>query len=197
MSPEELATLKDEALKNAFIAHFKPWALTVSCLEHLKEVSTKIIGIKNNTKLCFIFKNNEGDEVAINFGAPYKGEFLDEPFKIPASYKTVVRMHNTIRFDDGKYYEDIDFYGYDGDEPSSEFMLEELEGDETRHQGFCNDGQDWIIWDHQRQNALGEPVIMMINHGIIVEDNDDFPEQKEIAFGTGGFLIRMMKKFVV
>lgn len=195
MTTQEILILKGEALKNAFIAHFKSWALTPSCLEKLKEISTKIIGVENTTKLSFIFKDNDEDEVTISFGTPYKGEFIDTPFAVPESYKTVVKMHNSIRFGDG-VPEAIDFYGYNGDEPSSEFMLEELEGDDEIHQGFCDAGQNWIIWDHQRKNALGEPVIIIANHGLIVKENDDFPEQDKIAFGTGGLFIRLMSKFV-
>lgn len=195
MTPKELSSLEGLELTNAFITYFKPWALTPSCIEILKEISIKIVDAKYEDDLKIYFKNDDGEKVAITFGVPYKGSFRDTPFTIPESYKTVVQMHNKIIFGDGAP-DYIDFYGYDGGTPSSEFMLEELEGDEEIHQGFCDAGQNWIIWDHQRKNALGEPVIIIADHGLTVEDNDDFPEQDEIAFGIGGLFIRLMKEFI-
>ncbi|MDO6759580.1 hypothetical protein Q4566_05150 [Tamlana sp. 2_MG-2023] len=195
MTPKELASLEGEELANAFVAYFKPWALTPSCVEMLEEISTKIINVTYEDELKVYFENYDEDEASITFGAPYTDDFQDANLPVPESYMTVVKMHNTIMFGDG-VPDAIDFYGYDGEGPSSEFMLEELEGDEEIHQGFCEAGQNWIIWDHQRKNALGEPVIIIADHGLAVEDNDDFPEQNKIAFGTGGLFIRLMKEFV-
>ena len=196
MTLKELSLLEDAELKTAFITYFKPWALTTPCLETLKTIATKIVAIHYDEKLKIAFKNEDDDEVIITFGAPYQGDFKATPFAVPESYKTVVKMHNMIRFGDG-VPDAIDFYGYDGDAPSSEFMMEELEGDEDRHQGFCDAGQNWIIWDHEQKNALGEPVFIIADHGLIVEDNDAFPEQDKIAFGTGGLFIRLMSKFIL
>ncbi|AUC74946.1 hypothetical protein [Olleya sp. Bg11-27] len=196
MTPKELSLLQESELKTAFITYFKPWALTVPCLEILKTIATKIVAIHYDKALKITFENEDEDEVNITFGAPYQGDFKDTPFTIPDSYKTVVQMHNTIIFGDG-VPDYIDFYGYDGDAPSSEFMMEELEGDEERHQGFCDAGQNWIIWDHQHKNALGEPVIIIADHGLTVEDNEAFPEQDKIAFGTGGLFIRLMSQFIL
>ncbi len=196
MTPKELSLLKGRELTNAFITYFKSWTLTSSCLEIIKEIATKVIEAKYvNDDLIIVFKSNDGEEVSITFGTAYNGNFLDTPFTIPASYKTVVQMHNTITFGDG-VPDYIGFYGYDGEEPSSEFMLDELEGNEEIHQGFCDAGQNWIIWNHQRKNALGEPVFIIADHGLTVDDNDDFPEQDKVAFGIGGLFIRLMKEFI-
>lgn len=195
MTPKELSSLEGVQLVNAFVTYFKPWALTPACIKILKEISTKIVNVKYEDDLNIYFNNDDEEEVSITFGAAYNGDFKDTNLKTPESYKTVVRMHNTITFGDG-VPNDIGFYGYDGEAPSSEFMLEELEGDEEIHQGFCDAGQNWIIWDYQRKNALGEPVIIIADHGLTVEDNDDFPEQDEIAFGVGGLFIRLMKEFI-
>lgn len=198
MTPKELSLLESGvALKSAFVSYFNSWASTPFCQEILKEISTKVLCAEFNEEILTIsFESEEEDEIFITFEKPYEGDFENFPFKVPKSYKTVVQMHNTITFGDG-VPEDIEFYGYNGQIPESEFMMEELEGDPERHQGFCDAGQNWIIWDHQRKNALGEPVIVICDHGLIVEDNDDFPEQDEIPFGVGGLFIRLMKEFIL
>ncbi|QXP61565.1 hypothetical protein [Olleya sp. HaHaR_3_96] len=200
MTSKELSLLEGTALKTAFIAYFKPWALTSSCSELLKEMSSKIIEVTYDENLKIYFKNDDDDDddddVQITFGKPYKGAFQDSPFTVPKSYKTVVEMHNTIIFGEGIPY-GIGFHGYNGKVPWSGFATDQLKADQERHQGFCDAGQNWIIWDHQRKNALGEPVIIIVDHGLAVEDNDDFPEQDEIAFGTGGLFIRLMSQFIL
>ena len=105
-------------------------------------------------------------------------------------------MYNTILFGVGapNY---IEFNGYDVESLSSEFMLEELKGDKEIHQRFCDAGQNWIIWDHQRKNTLREPVIVIADHGLTVEDIDDFPGQDKIAFGIGGLFLRLMSQFIL
>ncbi|PKH50145.1 hypothetical protein CXF68_05250 [Tenacibaculum sp. Bg11-29] len=91
---KKLSTLEELELTNAFIAYFKPWALTPSCIKILNKISTKIVEIKYEDNLKIYFKNEDEDKVAITFGASYKGDFHNNSFTIPKSYKTVVQMHN-------------------------------------------------------------------------------------------------------
>ncbi len=195
MTPKEIASLQGTALRNAFVEYFKAWAITPQCLELLNELANKVVDVTYDDELKVHFEDYDKDVVTITFGTAYEGDFQETPFQVPESYKTVVRMHNTIKFGDG-IPEYVELYGYDGEAPYSEFMMEELEGDEERHQGFCDAGQNWVIWDHQRKNALGEPVMIIADHGMTVADSEDFPEQDTIAFGVGGLFIRMMKEFI-
>lgn len=192
MNAQQLANLSGNALQMGFITHFKPWALTPECMVLLNKLATAVVEAEyEEDQLMIHFE----DEHTIIFGMPYQGDFLDDPFVVPESYKTVVQLHNFVMFDDG-VPEGIDLYISQDGEPISEFMIEELGGDLQKHQGFCDAGQNWIIWDHSRKNSLGEPMMVLVDHNMVVDQNDDFPEQDQCPFGVGGLLIRLMMHLI-
>lgn len=64
--------------------------------------------------------------------------------------------------------------------------------DRKRFEGFCNAGQNWFVWDHQKKNKLGEPGIVFFSHEGRLDPKNRFPQQDQVAFGVGGFVLRAL-----
>ncbi len=64
--------------------------------------------------------------------------------------------------------------------------------DQDRFEGFCNAGQNWFVWDHQKKNKLGEPGIVFFSHEGELDPKARFPQQDQVAFGVGGFVLRAL-----
>lgn len=64
--------------------------------------------------------------------------------------------------------------------------------DEERFEGFCNAGQNWFVFDQQKKNKLGEPGIVFFSHEGRLDPKNRFPQQDQVAFGVGGFVLRAL-----
>lgn len=64
--------------------------------------------------------------------------------------------------------------------------------DDERFEGFCNAGQNWFVFDRQKKNKLGEPGIVFFSHEGRLDPKHRFPQQDQVAFGVGGFVLRAL-----
>lgn len=82
--------------------------------------------------------------------------------------------------------------GLSGPRVGSGANVEWDDEDRDRFGGFCNAGQNWFVWDHQKKNKLGEPGIVFFSHEGALDPKNRFPMQDKLAFGAGGFVLRTL-----
>ena len=101
---------------------------------------------------------------------------------MPPSYGVVARLHERVTFEDG---------------PPDEIMfgdcnLELSEAEEKRYIRLCDAGQNWFAFDTKHRNKMGEPRMILVDHGSGIEEAGAFPDQDKQPFGVGGMLLRCL-----
>jgi hypothetical protein len=123
--------------------------------------------------MTLTFVTDEQESFPVTFGAP--GKKAGGPTK---SWDVATALHGSVVLADG-VPDDLMF----GD------CNMEFEGGE-RWIGLCDAGQNWLAFDTKTRNKLGEPSIVLVDHGGGLEDATPYPSQKKQAFGVPGHLLR-------
>lgn len=154
--------------------HFEPWLATPQCRETLEALLSRLTEVRKPGKaLELCFETDASEIFEVTFGAPGKKERA-----MPASYNTVVALHGSVVLGDG-VPDELQF---------GDCNMEHDGGD--RWIGLCDAGQNWLAFDTKTKNKLGEPSIVLVDHGAGIEDASAYPTQKKQAFGVPGHLLR-------
>lgn len=166
---------KDLSKERAELAkHFEPWLATPQCKEVLEALLGRLLEVRKPGKaLELVFETDEQKPFEVVFGAPGKKEPA-----MPASYNTAVALHGSVVLGDG-VPDELQF---------GDCNMEHDGGD--RWVGLCDAGQNWLAFDTSTKNKLGEPSIVLVDHGAGIEDATPYPSQKKQAFGVPGHLLR-------
>jgi hypothetical protein len=187
---KELQSMERTERKEGLLAYLGPWVDGSDGDQALQKISQALIDIdfRAGGEMTLILRGEEGDEVEVQFEAPYTEDFVDEPFPVPASYQRVVRMHNGVTVGEGPP-DSLSLFGYRNGKISSNFVRR----DEPRDiQPFCDDAQDWWVFAHDRKKANGEPEILYVGHG----GGFSKDQPSEMACGVGEFLLRSIAELV-
>lgn len=148
-------------------------ALLSALLEKLREVRTgKVTTVK--------FDADDDAVIALELTAPAKKA------KGPASLVHVMTKCGA------SVHVDASRPGVDGPRVGPGADVEWDDEDTERFEGFCNAGQNWFVFDHQKKNKLGEPGIVFFSHEGALDPKQRFPQQDQVAFGVGGFVLRAL-----
>lgn len=174
-APAELPDVSGE--KTGLVAHFASWALTPKCKKLLKEIMERLVTVERAAdSLTLGFLTDEREVYQVVFGAPRTVTGW------PASYQAVAALHGEITFGDGAG-SGICF---------GDFSSELDAAERKRFREMCIAGQNWFLFDLTKTNKLGEPLIVLYDHGCGVSESTAFPGQNREAFGVGGVLIRAL-----
>ena len=116
---------------------------------------------------------DESSTFEVTFGAPGNKEPA-----MPASYNAALALHGSVVLGDG-VPDELQF---------GDCNMEHDGGD--RWIGLCDAGQNWLAFDTKKKNKLGEPSIVLVDHGAGIDDAEPYPSQKKQAFGVPGHLLR-------
>jgi hypothetical protein len=156
--------------------HLAPLALTPRCKEILAALLERLIAVdRKGDVLTLTLLTDEQESYAVKFGEPGERDAGK-----PKSYNAVATLHGSIVFGDG-VPDEIEFGEFNG----------EIE-DEDRFTPLCDAGQNWLVFDKQNKNELGEPRIVLFDHGADITESEPFPGQDTEAFGVGGVLLRAL-----
>jgi predicted DNA-binding WGR domain protein len=158
--------------------HFAPWVLTRQCEATLSALLARVTKVeRRGQSLKLTFLTDDQSFYTVDFGAPKK-----VGAGWPKSYQAVSALHGRICFDEGPPTGLL--FGVCNAE------LDEEAAD--RFSGLCDAGQNWFVFDEKKKNKLGEPGLVLFDHGMAVEDGERFPGQDKQAFGVGGMLLRAL-----
>jgi hypothetical protein len=203
---EAIANAENRA--EALEEHFMPWAVTDECKELLHELMQNVTKVEVGKKsLTLVFLNeDEEDEHSFEFGEPYKGNYSAECIE---SWKQAGALHSYVQYESyggGDFYwhakeGTVDFnFGYD----EYDFVPDKegkFSSNEERFPVLSYAGQNFFMMDKAQKNKLGEPMIVLFDHGCDFEDCEGlvFGEnmQREIPFGIPGFILRVIANHVL
>ncbi|MFT3709065.1 MAG: WGR domain-containing protein [Archangium sp.] len=160
--------------KDTLRAHFAPWLATSHCKDVLDSLLERVVEVERSGKSFTVsFVTDESSIFPVTFGAPGKKEPA-----MPASYNTALALHGSVVLGSG-VPDELQF---------GDCNMEHDGGD--RWVGLCDAGQNWLAFDTEKKNKLGEPSIVLVDHGAGIEDAEPYASQKKQAFGVPGHLLR-------
>lgn len=170
--PPEVKDLSKERAE--LTKHFAPWLATPQCHETLAALLERLVEVSRSGKaMTLSFVTDEQALFPVKFGAPDK-----KPSGPTKSYAAAVALHGSVVLGDG-VPDELQF---------GDCNMEHDGGD--RWIGLCDAGQNWLAFDTKTKNKLGEPSIVLVDHGAGIEDATAYPSQKKQAFGVPGHLLR-------
>jgi len=176
---EEIPGLGNLELRKRLADHFSPWVVTKKC----EQIFSDLISTLSHCEI-------EKERIILFFSGGYEGEEGITPayFYEPGSGAGVNGLHKKIILGDedawgvSLRYPEMGFFPYDDEDE------EAIE----RYTGFCDAGQNWLVYDSMVKNSLGDSRICVWDHGSALEDARPFPDQDEDSYNEGGLLLRIL-----